>query len=103
MVSIHLDIIKFLLIYRHLQNDYRFRRGTLLSPVPLFGAFELARFVETSNEDPTPYAYNFPSPFTTVVKGFVIAYAIPIGIYRCMVRDKSWKCSKFQRVRALRQ
>ena len=27
MVSIQLDIVKFLLIYRHLQNDYRFKRG----------------------------------------------------------------------------
>ena len=29
MVSIHLDIIKFLLIYRHLQNTYWFQRDAV--------------------------------------------------------------------------
>lgn len=32
------------------------KRGTLLLPVPPSEVFELTRFVETSNEDPTPYA-----------------------------------------------
>jgi len=34
------------------------KRGTLLLPVPLPEVFELTRFIETSNEDPTPYVYN---------------------------------------------
>ena len=41
MVSILFDVIKFLLIYRHLQNTYWFRRGNRLSSVPLIEAFAL--------------------------------------------------------------
>ncbi len=42
MVSILLDIIKFLLIYRYLQNAYWFKRGSLyLSLVPRNQAFAL--------------------------------------------------------------
>ena len=31
-----------------------------LLPVPLIEVFELTRYVETSNEDPTPYVYTAP-------------------------------------------
>ena len=41
MVSILLDIIKFLLIYRYLQNAYWFKRGASLSLVPRVEAFAL--------------------------------------------------------------
>jgi hypothetical protein len=36
------------------------KRGTPLLPVPLLEVFELTRFIETSNEDPTPYVYIKP-------------------------------------------
>ena len=42
MVSFTLDAVKFLLIYRYLQNTYWFRRGSLyLSLVPRNQAFAL--------------------------------------------------------------
>ena len=41
MVSILLDIIKFLLIYRYLQNAYWFKRGASPLPVPRVKAFAL--------------------------------------------------------------
>ena len=42
MVSFTLDAVKFLLIYRYLQNIYRFKRGSLyLSLVPRNQAFAL--------------------------------------------------------------
>ncbi len=54
MVSILLDIIKFLLIYRYLQNAYWFKRGASLSLVPHSEGLRIALFVETSNaESPT--------------------------------------------------
>ena len=41
MVSFTLDIATFLLIYRYLQNMYRFKRGNCLLPVPRTEAFAL--------------------------------------------------------------
>ena len=41
MVSFTLDVVKFLLIYRHLQNTYWFKRGASLSLVPRVEAFAL--------------------------------------------------------------
>ena len=55
MVSIQLDIIMFLLIYRHLQNVYRFKRGASTMLVPRSIGLRIALSVETSNaESPTP-------------------------------------------------
>ena len=34
MVSIYLDTVKFLLIYRYLQNTYWFKRGIVLLSIP---------------------------------------------------------------------
>ena len=41
MVSFTLDAIKFLLIYRYLQNTYWFKRGIRLSSVTLIEVFAL--------------------------------------------------------------
>lgn len=44
------------------------KRGTLLLPVPLFEVFELTRFVETSNADPTLYVYYTLNPMLMIIK-----------------------------------
>ena len=54
MVSFTLDTVKFLLIYRYLQNTYWFKRGVLLSPVPRTEAFALPITVERATQKPTP-------------------------------------------------
>lgn len=41
MVSFTLDAVKFLLIYRYLQNTYWFKRGASPLPVPRVKAFAL--------------------------------------------------------------
>ena len=46
MVSFTLDAVKFLLIYRYLQNTYWFKRGNCLLPVPRTEAFALPYSVE---------------------------------------------------------
>lgn len=35
MVSILFDVIKFLLIYRYLQNTYWFKRGSYMQDLPM--------------------------------------------------------------------
>ena len=42
MVSFTLDAVKFLLIYRYLQNTYRFKRGIVLLSIPLPEALAIA-------------------------------------------------------------
>ena len=42
MVSIYLDTVKFLLIYRYLQNTYWFKRGIVLLSIPLPEALAIA-------------------------------------------------------------
>ncbi len=42
MVSFVFDTIKFLLIYRHLQNIYWFKRGAKLLLVPRFVGLRIA-------------------------------------------------------------
>ena len=42
MVSFTLDAVKFLLIYRYLQNTYWFERGASLSLVPRFVGLRIA-------------------------------------------------------------
>lgn len=54
MVSIHLDIIKFLLIYRYLQNTYWFKRGIVLLSIPRVEALALPIVVEQTTLEPTP-------------------------------------------------
>ena len=48
MVSIQLDIIKFLLIYRHLQNDYWFKRGNL----SVYSLWGIAKHLVTNKQSP---------------------------------------------------
>ena len=54
MVSFALDTVKFLLIYRHLQNTYWFKRGASPLLVPRSIGLRIAPSVETSNADTTP-------------------------------------------------
>ena len=54
MVSILFDVIKSLLIYRHLQNTYWFKRGNRSSSVPPSEAFALPDTVEQTTLEPTP-------------------------------------------------
>lgn len=56
MVSIQLDIIKFLLIYRHLQNDYGFKREVSIAACSTIDRPSHCHpCQETSNaESPTP-------------------------------------------------
>ena len=54
MVSFMLNTIKFLLIYRHLQNIYWFKRGNRPPSVPLSEAFALPDTVEQTTLEPTP-------------------------------------------------
>ena len=54
MVSFTLYTVKFLFIYRHLQNTYWFKRGASLLLVPRSKGSRIAQIVETSNvESPT--------------------------------------------------
>ena len=59
MVSNQPDIVKFLLIYRYLQNAYWFKRGAYSVTRSTCRGFGIAQFVETSNaQSPTPvYVY----------------------------------------------
>ena len=50
MVSFTLDAVRFLLIYRYLQNIYWFKRGASLPLVPHSEGLRIALFVETSND-----------------------------------------------------
>ena len=54
MVSFALDIVKFLLIYRHLQNTYWFKRGIVLLSIPRVEALALPIVVEQTTLEPTP-------------------------------------------------
>ena len=57
MVSSTLNAVKFLLIYRHLQNIYWFKRGNCLSSVPRTEAFALPYPAEQTTLEPTPIWY----------------------------------------------
>ena len=54
MVSFTLDAVKFLLIYRYLQNTYWFKRGNRSPSVPPSEAFALPDTVEQTTLEPTP-------------------------------------------------
>ena len=54
MVSFTFNIVKFLLIYRYLQNTYWFKRGNRSLPVPPSEAFALPDTVEQTTLEPTP-------------------------------------------------
>lgn len=54
MASFTLDAIKFLLIYRYLQNTYWFKRGNCLLPVPRSEALALPNPIEQTTLEPTP-------------------------------------------------
>ena len=54
MVSFTLDAVKFLLIYRYLQNTYWFKRGIFSLPVPRSEAFAMPCVVERATSKPTP-------------------------------------------------
>ena len=58
--------------------------------VSLPEAFELTRFIETSNEDPTPYV-NILRHIVLLLNRYNmdLYYYIPMSIYRCMVMDES--------------
>lgn len=65
MVSFTLYAVKFLLIYRHLQNTYWFKRGARLMLASRSEGLRIAQYVETSNaESPTQmYGYaQLPCP-----------------------------------------
>lgn len=51
------DTIKFLLIYRHLQNTYWFKRGNLLSLVPLVEALASPCCRNEQRRSPRRYVY----------------------------------------------
>lgn len=63
MVSIQLGIIKFLLIYRYLQNAYWFKRGILTVTRPTSEASSTAHVVRTSNTEAHADMYNPPSAY----------------------------------------
>ena len=86
MVSFALDTVKFLLIYRHLQNTYWFKRGASPLLVPRSIGLRIAPSVETSNaESPTPmYVYN--TPYRTIRQTvdddiLVRRYITPLGAF----------------------
>lgn len=66
MVSILFDVIKFLLIYRHLQNTYWFKRGTSRLSVPRVEALALPIKVEQTTAEPTPIRYISPINMVSV-------------------------------------
>ena len=51
MVSFTLDAVKFLLIYRHLQNTYWFKRGSRTVTRPTLWGLRIARYSWTSNAE----------------------------------------------------
>lgn len=53
MVSFTLDAVKFLLIYRYLQNTYWFKRGNLTFARSLTQGLRIAHLERTSNAEPT--------------------------------------------------
>ena len=81
MVSILLNTIKFLLIYRYLQNTYWFRRGELTC-CP-FHSLRLSHCLSKSNRQrQSPRRYEEP------YHGKAMAwYDHTRGIYRCNVHD----------------
>ena len=53
MVLFMFDTIKFLLIYRYLQNTYWFKRGIVLLSIPRVEALALPIVVEQTTLEPT--------------------------------------------------
>ena len=49
MVSFTFNIVKFLLIYRYLQNTYWFKRGIVLLSIPRTEALAIAYYCRTDN------------------------------------------------------
>ena len=101
MVSFTLDAVKFLLIYRYLQNTYWFKRGNrTLLPVPRSKGSRIALSVETSNaESPTPMWIYTIHPFPLRIHQWLYKvqwglYIIhPEDIHRCFVFDwHFWIC-----------
>ena len=92
MVSILLDIIKFLLIYRYLQNAYWFKRGDSVLAHPTCPGLRIALFAEKDNaESPRmdilfPYATNRIHTMTVYIQQITIGYNTPtVNIYHCLI------------------
>ncbi len=62
MVSFTLNTSKFLLIYRHLQNIYWFKRGARLMLASRSEGLRIAQYVETSNAENPTQMYDYAQP-----------------------------------------
>ena len=69
MVSFTLDAVKFLLIYRYLQNTYRFKRGASPLPVPRVKAFALpCKSKRATLKAPRKCIYNHPTRYNPSIE-----------------------------------
>ena len=102
MVSFALDIVKFLLIYRYLQNIYWFKREIVLLSIPHIKALALPILVEQTTSEPTPIWKSLPQrdlykTFDCIPMVAIYAYKVSAGfwynhtrdIYRCFVQDQN--------------
>ena len=92
MVSFMLNVVKFLLIYRHLQNIYWFKRGIVLLPIPHIEALALPILVEQTTLEPTPIWKSLPqrdlyNTFDCAQKGTIYAYKVSTGFWYNHTRD----------------
>ena len=62
MVSFTLDAVRFLLIFRYLQNIHWFKRGARLMLASRSEGLRIAQYVETSNAESPTQMYDYVQP-----------------------------------------
>ena len=99
MVSILFDVIKFLLIYRHLQNTYRFKRGSLtVTRSTLWGSRIAHRKLNEQRRSPRRYVYTICIPLNWQ-RYTIRPINTSMDIYRCLIPDLRLKLARFQSVK----
>ena len=79
MVSFTLNTSKFLLIYRHLQNIYWFKRGARLMLASRSEGLRIAQYVETSNAESPTQMYVYAQPPCPRLGHGLSGYNTPMG------------------------